>query len=64
MANQILNASNRWPISKVKANFSAFLRAAEKSPQIVTVRGAAKAEVRLLSQVKKSKSVKLLQKED
>lgn len=34
---------NIWPISKAKANFAAFLRAAEKEPQIITVRGVEKA---------------------
>jgi prevent-host-death family protein len=45
---------NSWPMSKAKANFAAFLRAAEKEPQIVTVRGKPKVEIRLLSNAKKS----------
>jgi hypothetical protein len=45
---------NAWSISKAKANFAAFQRAAEKRPQIITVRGVPRYEIRLLPSWKKS----------
>jgi prevent-host-death family protein len=41
-----------WSVSEAKANFAAFLRAAEKGPQIVMVRGVRKAEIRLLPKLR------------
>jgi prevent-host-death family protein len=43
-----------WSISQAKANFAAFLKAAERKPQTVTVRGVPKVEIRLLPGAKKS----------
>ncbi|MGH6872824.1 MAG: type II toxin-antitoxin system prevent-host-death family antitoxin [Rhizomicrobium sp.] len=47
--------SNVWPISVAKANFAAFLRAAERRPQIVTVRGIKRAEIHLLASYARSR---------
>ena len=44
---------NVWPISKAKANFAAFLRAAEREPQIITVRGVEKAVIMMNADAKR-----------
>jgi prevent-host-death family protein len=46
--NEIPTLRNIWSVSEAKANLAAFLKAAEKKPQMITVRGVAKAEIRLL----------------
>lgn len=39
---------NSWPVQDAKARFAEFLREAEKEPQVITYRGRAKFEVRLI----------------
>jgi prevent-host-death family protein len=52
MVRHVSANGNVWSISKAKANFAAFLRAAEKEPQIVTVRGVPKAVLLLKKNAK------------
>jgi hypothetical protein len=60
MARLNHNAKRQWSVSEIKANFSAFLKAADKAPQIITRRGKRVAEIRLLpswkTQAKKQKN--------
>ena len=54
MAVRKSKAGNEWRVSKAKANFATFLRAAEDTPQVVISRDGAKFEICLLPTWKKA----------